>query len=195
MAASCSDGDETATPTTGSPTTKAGVVTTAAAGGTTMPPVATPAVTATPVSTSTPPPVTAARSVPDVLAPFELGTVALDGRELTVAIADESRLRSRGLMHVEDLGPLDGMIFVWGDDTDESFWMRDTLIALDIAWFSAHGAFVSQLMMVPCPSGEVCPTYDAAGAYRFALEMPAGTMGELGEDSRLVVPEEIAGRS
>lgn len=188
-AASCSDEADTgsaSTTQTSPPTSVVAMATTAIASTPSQVPTTGEGL---PTSTSTDD--VTAPTVPDVLAPFSLAIIGLDGRDLLVAVADEFRLRSRGLMHVEDLGPLDGMIFLWGDDTDETFWMRDTLIPLDIAWFRADGSFVSQLIMVPCPNGETCPNYAATGVYRFAVEMPAGTMGSLDGTSRLVVPDEI----
>jgi uncharacterized membrane protein (UPF0127 family) len=148
-----------------------------------MSPVVTSPVATSPVTLS---PIT---EVPPVLGDFAIGTVLLDGRELSVAIADTPDLRPRGLMHVTDLGSLDGMIFIWPEDTESSFWMKDTLLTLDIAWFDAAGRFVSMLTMTPCGEQLDCPRYHAAGPYRFALEMAAGTMPVLGQDSTLELAE------
>ena len=128
--------------------------------------------------------------VPAVLADFDTGVVLLNGVELVVAIADSPELRPRGLMNVADLGSLDGMVFIWSDDTDTGFWMKDTVIALDIAWFDAAGRFVSETAMPICPAGEACPTYSAGAPYRFALELPEGSMPVLDASSRLVFDDE-----
>ena len=151
--------------------------------------VVTDAVTTSPLVTS---PVTTSPvrtslifDVPAVLTDFGIGTVRLDGSELSVAIAGNPGLRARGLMGVTELGSLDGMVFVWDRDTGSTFWMKDTLIALDIAWFDAGGRFVSQLTMLPCDDQQVCPTHAAEALYRYALEMPQGTMPELSEASML----------
>ncbi len=101
--------------------------------------------------------------------------VRLGGDSITVALADEPALRSRGLMGVTDFGSLDGMLFSWGGDTVSSrFTMRNTLIPLRVVFFDSDGAFVSQADMVPCEVDE-CPSYGAAGPYAFAIEFPAGT--------------------
>lgn len=140
-------------------------------------------VAGTPSQTEPPP------GVPPELAAYRLGTVRLDGVEMPVAIADDFGLRARGLMYVEDLESLAGMVFVWTDDSDSTFWMRNTVIPLDIAWFDARGRFVSETTMVPCPDDEVCPEYAAGGAYRYALEVRAGDMPELGSTSLLELLE------
>jgi uncharacterized membrane protein (UPF0127 family) len=101
--------------------------------------------------------------------------VTLGDETLTLALADEPGLRSRGLMGVSDLGALDGMLFSWGGETVNSrFTMRNTLIPLRIVFYDTDGLFVSQADMVPCEV-ENCPTYGAAGPYAFAIELPAGT--------------------
>jgi len=113
--------------------------------------------------------------VPGPLASSAIDTIQLDGQELLVAIADTAALRRQGLMNVPDLLDLDGMLFVFDVDSTGGFWMRDTLIPLDIAFFDATGAFVDGFLMEPCTT-RACPTYRANGPYRYALEMAAGDM-------------------
>ena len=120
---------------------------------------------------TTPPPATGH------VAGFAVETVRLGGRSLFVAVADTPDLRSRGLMGVSDLGDLDGMLFVFDSEVAVDFVMRNTLIPLDIAFFDGDGVEVDRLEMVPCLA-EPCPLYGAASQFRYALEMPAGTMGE-----------------
>jgi uncharacterized protein len=90
-----------------------------------------------------------------------------------VAVADDAGERAQGLKGVERLGDLRGMLFVFPEDTSAGFWMKGTPLALDIAFFAADGSLVGVLSMTPCP-GEDCPIYQPAGAYRYALEVPAG---------------------
>jgi uncharacterized membrane protein (UPF0127 family) len=104
-----------------------------------------------------------------------LDTIRLDGDELLVAVADTPPLRQVGLMNVADLGDLDGMLFVFEADSSGGFWMKDTLIPLDIAFFEADGSFVDGFLMEPCTTTD-CPTYRPSGPYRYALEVPAGRM-------------------
>ena len=99
---------------------------------------------------------------------FDSATITIDEQQLAVAIADTPALQSRGLMGVTDLGGLDGMLFVFEESTDGGFWMKDTLIALDIAFFDADGAFVDRFTMEPC-TGDPCPVYHSLGSYRYAV--------------------------
>jgi uncharacterized protein len=117
---------------------------------------------------------------------FAVESVLLGDRSLLVAIADTPDLRSVGLMRVRDMGDLDGMVFVFDAEVAVNFTMRNTLIPLDIAFFDAAGTAVDRFEMVPCQA-EPCPEYGAASEFRYALEMPAGTMGELNAGEVLIV--------
>ena len=99
--------------------------------------------------------------------------VRVGGVVWKVALADKPALRSVGLRGVTDLGGLDGMLFTFKADTSVSFTPRDTVIPLDIAFFTVEGALVDRLEMIPCQD-VVCPSYRASAPYRFALETPAG---------------------
>ncbi len=81
---------------------------------------------------------------------------------------------------MSDLEGREGMLFVFEGDSRAVFTMADTVIPLDIAFFAADGSLVDEFAMVPCPS-EPCPTYSATGAYRFALETPAGGFEGIGD--------------
>jgi uncharacterized membrane protein (UPF0127 family) len=123
------------------------------------------------------------------VAPEGFGSVTVlvtlpDGttRELCLWVADTGTQRARGLMGVSDpeLGGLPGMLFRFPGDTSSGFWMKDTLLPLSIAWYDADGALVSTTDMAPCPAGGDCPTYEPAGPYRDAIEVPRGDLAELG---------------
>jgi uncharacterized membrane protein (UPF0127 family) len=109
---------------------------------------------------------------------FDVATITLDGDEWLVAVAATGYQHLRGLMFVEDLGDLKGMLFVFDGIRTGGFWMKNTLIPLDIAFFDDAGAVVDVLTMVPCEA-DPCPSYTPVGAYRYALEAPAGTLEDL----------------
>lgn len=83
-----------------------------------------------------------------------------------------------GLMGRKELGERSGMMFDYRElqSARQSFWMRNTLIPLDIAYIDAQGTIVAINHMVPCDSvtGLKCPTYPAGAAYMQAIEMNAG---------------------
>jgi hypothetical protein len=57
----------------------------------------------------------------------------------TVEVADEPAERSRGLMHRESLPSGAGMLFVYERAGSPSFWMRNTLIPLDMVFARPDG--------------------------------------------------------
>ena len=96
-----------------------------------------------------------------------------------IEIADTDEVRSRGLMGRERLGDDEGMVFLWPEDTTTAFHMKDTLIALTVAFFDGEGRIVRLLDMVPC-TADPCPAYDAGVRYRGALEVKAGALERRG---------------
>ena len=114
---------------------------------------------------------------------FATAEVLVGGERWPVAVADDAAARARGLMGVVDLGGLRGMLFVFPGDVRAGFWMKDTLLTLEVAFFAADGSLVDLLAMEPCPA-EPCPVYEPGGPYRYALEVPAGDFAGV-EDLRL----------
>jgi uncharacterized protein len=94
-----------------------------------------------------------------------------------VAVTPE-QLR-RGLMHVPVLPAGTGMLFVFEAERTGGFWMKNTLVPLDIAFAAADGTIVAILTMSPCEA-DPCPTYDPEAAYASALEVPAGWFDRAG---------------
>jgi uncharacterized protein len=131
---------------------------------------------ATPTEVTADPAELAARIDPDL--------AHLDGAEVTIATADgavtvealvaeAAEDRQRGLMHVPHLPDGTGMLFVFADDRTGGFWMKDTLVALDIAFVDAAGTIVAIVAMDPCDE-DPCPVHEPGAAYLTALEVPQG---------------------
>ena len=100
-------------------------------------------------------------------------------RCLRLVVADTEAERVAGLRgHTGDLGPYDGMLFVFQGPTESAFTMAGVDDPLDIAFFDQDGARNSTRAMPPCPAKAEtqCPIYQADGAYVFALETKAGEL-------------------
>lgn len=92
---------------------------------------------------------------------------------LHVTVASTDAQRAKGLMGVTSLPPDHGMAFEFGSPTTATFWMKDTLIPLSIA-FVSNGRIVALREMLPCDA-DPCPTYDADGhEYTEAIEANKG---------------------
>lgn len=117
---------------------------------------------------------------------WELVSVSVAEQVLLVAFADDPTERARGLMGVEDFGDVDGMLFAFAEDSSTGFWMKDTLVPLDVAFFDRAGILVDALTMEPCEA-DPCPVYLASEAFAWALETPAGSLGDPPPDATIMV--------
>jgi uncharacterized membrane protein (UPF0127 family) len=82
--------------------------------------------------------------------------------------------RGRGLMGRRSLGEDAGMLFVFPVPVQAGFYMKDTLIPLDIAFISGDRV-IEVRSMTPCTSNP-CPVTTPAVPYELALEVNAGTL-------------------
>ena len=105
-------------------------------------------------------------------------TFARESR-LHVELALDDETRARGLMGRTDMPADQGMAFVWAAPTDVSFWMKDTLIPLSIAFVDESGRIITIDEMSPC-TADPCDTYEASGHYVTAIEANAGWFDEHG---------------
>lgn len=95
----------------------------------------------------------------------------------TVEVVDTNETRARGLMYVEDLAPDAGMLFDFKAERQVSFWMRNTLIPLDMLFIAADGT-IRNIHANAIPHDETSIPSD--GAVQFVLEIPGGRSAELG---------------
>ncbi|GAB5445884.1 DUF192 domain-containing protein [Gymnodinialimonas sp.] len=95
-----------------------------------------------------------------------------------VEIADDVRERAQGLMHVEEMARLAGMLFIYERPQSVNFWMENTLIPLDMIFADENGLVVNvhsnaiPLDRTPIPGGSDDIVY--------VLEINGGMAEELG---------------
>ncbi|MDD9987397.1 MAG: DUF192 domain-containing protein [Spirochaetaceae bacterium] len=94
----------------------------------------------------------------------------------TVWVARTSEQRARGLMYRTDLGPRQGMLFVFENEQVLSFWMKNTPLPLSIAFLSADGEILQIEPLTPF-SEVIVSSWRPA---RYALEVNAGAFAEAG---------------
>jgi uncharacterized protein len=113
------------------------------------------------------------------LASMRKTVITITGRtNYTAYVADEDAKRMLGLMNVTEADlPADyGMIFVFGTDEPLSFWMRNTIIPLDIAYVRSDGTIVKTYTMQPLDESG----YPSIQPARFALEVRGGQFSKWG---------------
>lgn len=103
-----------------------------------------------------------------------------NGKAVTAELAITPREREKGLMYRESLAPDQGMLFVFEEEDLYSFWMKNTLIPLDIIWLNSHRQIVHiEKNVPPCP-GDPCPSYTPRYPALYVLELKAGQAEENG---------------
>jgi uncharacterized membrane protein (UPF0127 family) len=94
-----------------------------------------------------------------------------------VEIADDDAERARGLMFRRSLADDHGMLFDFPEPEHASFWMRNTVISLDIIFIGVDGRILNVAERTTPYSEEPIP---AAGLTRGVLEIRGGRAAELG---------------
>ncbi|MDE2195678.1 MAG: DUF192 domain-containing protein [Gammaproteobacteria bacterium] len=106
--------------------------------------------------------------------------VVLGGQGFSVEIASTETARARGLMFRTRLAADHGMLFIYPDAQPRNFWMKNTLIPLDILFFDAQRRLINITAdALPC-TADPCATYPSSGPAKYVLELHAGTAQKLG---------------
>lgn len=111
--------------------------------------------------------------------------MTIRGQAFELWVADEPAETTRGLMFVtrEELSPLPdgterGMLFVFEYESRLNFWMKNTIIPLDIAYINSSGEVVSIHTMAPL---DVRPgQYPSGSPAQYAIEVNANVFVDLG---------------
>jgi uncharacterized protein len=112
--------------------------------------------------------------------------------EAELAFTDANR--SRGLMFRENMPADAGMLFIFPELEVHSFWMKNTLIPLDILWLNERKEVVYLVTAQPCKK-EPCDHITPLQKARYVLEVNAGFAKknkiEMGSQMEFTIPAEI----
>ena len=98
------------------------------------------------------------------------------GPQLRLDIVSTHATRQQGLMHQTALPDNYGMLFVFKEDTQPAFWMRDTPLPLDVVFMRADGT----IMQIDAMQPSTDTAHEARTPIRYALETPQGWMARHG---------------
>lgn len=68
--------------------------------------------------------------------------VSNDKISLKLEVADTPEAREKGLSQRRDIGQFDGMLFVFPEESYQTFWMKDMNFDLDMVWLNGKGEVV-----------------------------------------------------
>ncbi|MDO8443513.1 MAG: DUF192 domain-containing protein [Candidatus Azambacteria bacterium] len=94
--------------------------------------------------------------------------------KIQVEFAQTAQELETGLMNRDSLETNSGMFFVFPDEKPRNFWMKDTLIPLDMIFISKNGRVNEITTQEPCPEIGACPIYESKSPARYVLEINAG---------------------
>ncbi len=96
-------------------------------------------------------------------------SVTLHEKKIFVETANTDEQRSVGLMYRTNLDPNKGMLFVYPNEDTRGFWMKNTLIPLDMIFINSHFKIIDIHSAEPCKNE--CIPYGSAGKAQYVLEV------------------------
>ncbi len=119
--------------------------------------------------------------------------ITIGGVPALVEVAATPQDRQKGLMYRTKLGENEGMLFVFPSPEFQSFWMKNTLIPLDLGYFDSFGKLTDVHTMSPDNGASF---YNSSGRILYAVEMNAGwyKKNNIRRSAKLELPYPILGR-
>jgi len=108
-------------------------------------------------------------------------------------IADTPELEQRGYMFRTEVRPGEGMLFLFPAPDIHLFWMKNTLVPLDIIWMDDAKTVVHIQADTPPCKADPCPSYGPMRKASTVLEVRAGTAAaeglKVGDRLRITIPQ------
>ena len=95
----------------------------------------------------------------------------IKNKSINIEVANTPESREVGLMNRKELPQEDGMLFIFDHEQRLSFWMKNTLIPLSIAYINDKCTIVDIQKMYPEASNQNLKTYPSKKPSKYALEM------------------------
>ena len=116
-----------------------------------------------------------------------ISEVCFESKCFDVEIADTLEKKETGLMNRKYLEPDSGMLFLFEEENEYNFWMKNVLIPLDIIWIDQNKkvVFIKE-NAEPCKV-EQCETFTSDKKAKYVLEVN----GRMSEEIGLNVGDEV----
>ncbi|CAN5813769.1 hypothetical protein BH24ACT5_BH24ACT5_07400 [soil metagenome] len=122
-----------------------------------------------------------------------------DGASRSVMLWSAATVEERalGLMNVTDIGEADAMLFSFETEDIHEFYMWQTPMSLEIAYFDDDGRLVGSEEMTPCLADDSsrCLRFSPDVPFRHAIEWPADSAPVWSEGTVLAIEREPTGTS
>ena len=105
--------------------------------------------------------------------------IFIQDKPFLAEIADTPEKQSKGLMFRHKIKDDYGMLFIFAEEDYRSFWMKNTLIALDIIYLNQEQQIVDMFLAVPPCCGDPCPSYTSKFPAQYVLEINGGLAKKL----------------
>lgn len=113
--------------------------------------------------------------------PLAAERLSIDGAVFSAEVASTGLEQTRGLSFRPSLGAHDGMLFLFGSGSTQTFWMKDMNFPLDMIWISGN-TVVGFTQNAPAPASGVqlwsLPIYSSPPNTDKVLEVNAGTVAK-----------------
>jgi len=103
-----------------------------------------------------------------------------NGKGVMAELAVSNEDRARGLMFREKIMPDQGMLFIFEREDLHAFWMKNTLIPLDILWLDRDKHIVHIEENLPPCRKDPCPSFAPSRPALYVLELKAGSVEAFG---------------
>lgn len=99
--------------------------------------------------------------------------VSIDGKTFNVEIAQTDAEHTKGLSGRDFLAPDAGMLFIFPSSDIHTFWMKDTLIPLDIIYINDNN--IVEITTLQPQNGDNIPKYTPQNKANYVLELNANS--------------------
>jgi uncharacterized membrane protein (UPF0127 family) len=106
---------------------------------------------------------------------YQRVNVTVNGLVLLADISVTDEQRAKGLSVKDGLTENEAMLFVFDNEAEHTFWMKDMKFPIDIIWIDSDKTIVHiEHNLQPCGYGVLCPTYKPGQDSLYVLETVSG---------------------